>query len=362
MIVLLFHFDEILVWGDIDLFSTAPFLAKSYLMVDCFFILSGFVLSYVYGRSLTFNAQVRFRDSSTKFLIARVARIYPLHIFTLGVMLLIRASSYAVLPQTDPFFRGKNDLSGLIMNIFLVQSWGFNDSLSWNQPSWSISTEAFAYLLFPLLCVAKQLVPKFFLAMLLFTPPIFYATLLHLGDNLDLTFHLGLMRCVAGFMLGLAAYEIWVNAKARAMQLLQISQSLVFVGIILSMHFNLNDILLVFLFFMLILSTANDEGLVARALSQPLLVHLGMISYSIYMLHYVVLHFAQQYRWFLFDYWVSNGFVEAQTLSLLIVVLLFFGILLVSEASYRIIEIPARQYLQKKLSQLGSGASASSIR
>lgn len=32
-----------------------------------------------------------------------------------------------------------------LLNVFLIQAWGFTDLVSWNQPSYSISTEMFAY-------------------------------------------------------------------------------------------------------------------------------------------------------------------------------------------------------------------------
>src|SRR3712207_4540408 len=65
-----------------------PFLPAGYthlidngwLWVDFFFILSGFILSYVYGESF----EKGFSGSAyKKYLKARVARVYPLHLFTL---------------------------------------------------------------------------------------------------------------------------------------------------------------------------------------------------------------------------------------------------------------------------------------
>jgi peptidoglycan/LPS O-acetylase OafA/YrhL len=61
-----------------DVDSYTSFVAKGYLWVDFFFILSGYVLSHVYsaspGNDLT---------STWRFLRMRFARIYPLHFMTL---------------------------------------------------------------------------------------------------------------------------------------------------------------------------------------------------------------------------------------------------------------------------------------
>lgn len=75
----------------------------------------------------------------------RLARIYPLYLLTLffwaGYMLAIA-----------PVYMGPNDNAyTFVLNLLLLHAWGLTDLVSWNQPSWSISAEFFAYLLFPFL-------------------------------------------------------------------------------------------------------------------------------------------------------------------------------------------------------------------
>jgi len=62
------------------------FFEKSYLMVDLFFVLSGFIMLHVYGDS--FHQTLR-KDSVRHFFVARFARTYPLHLFTLLLLVLI---------------------------------------------------------------------------------------------------------------------------------------------------------------------------------------------------------------------------------------------------------------------------------
>ena len=56
-----------------------PLIGKGYLAVDMFFMLSGFVMTHVYYRAFSERIVLHYRG----FLVARIARLYPLHIFML---------------------------------------------------------------------------------------------------------------------------------------------------------------------------------------------------------------------------------------------------------------------------------------
>lgn len=105
--------------------------------VTIFFVLSGFILSYVYAQRFSEN-----NVSYWEFLKARLARVYPLHLVTLA--------TYATLVAYGIIYRMPQDtIYTLIISLGLLHAWGFTDLVSWNEPSWSISVELFAYLLFP---------------------------------------------------------------------------------------------------------------------------------------------------------------------------------------------------------------------
>lgn len=112
-------------------------LSKS---VSFFFVLSGFVLSYSYHYS-TINP--------LRFYFQRLLRIWPLHILSvIFVVLLLPRHLYLPAPVE---FSDFSFLSVLLAHIFLIQSFfpipAFFFGL--NAVSWSISVEAFFYLLFP---------------------------------------------------------------------------------------------------------------------------------------------------------------------------------------------------------------------
>ena len=103
--------------------------------VSFFFVLSGFILTYVY-RDLPRSAAA-WRD----FYRARIARIWPLH----AVCLLL---TIWLVATPEPF-----NVVALIANLFLFHAWLPWDRLffSYNYVSWSISTELFFYLALPCL-------------------------------------------------------------------------------------------------------------------------------------------------------------------------------------------------------------------
>ncbi len=151
LIVLLFHFD--LFWGGPfagTLFATDTtlFIKKGYLLVDFFFVLSGFIMCHVYGASFLSSVS---RSGFWQFMKARFARIYPLHIFTLlWAILLFAAILYTNFPLND---REKSVFNGWAIpaHVVMLQAMGVYPGYTWNAPSWTISVEWWMYVLFPFL-------------------------------------------------------------------------------------------------------------------------------------------------------------------------------------------------------------------
>ncbi len=102
--------------------------------VSFFFILSGFILMHVYP-SLNLRG-------ARRFLVARVARIWPMHIVALIIPIFI-------LPRQ--VYPGALHLRALLFNFSLLQMWTLKPVPSTNSVSWSLSVEFFFYVVFPLL-------------------------------------------------------------------------------------------------------------------------------------------------------------------------------------------------------------------
>jgi peptidoglycan/LPS O-acetylase OafA/YrhL len=102
--------------------------------VSFFFVLSGFVLAYSYPRLANWG-EVR------RFLIFRIARVWPAHAVTaIAAVVIFSAPVDAKL------------IANLTMTHAWIPSWPW--FFSYNSVSWSISTEFFFYLLFPILIIA----------------------------------------------------------------------------------------------------------------------------------------------------------------------------------------------------------------
>jgi len=114
-------------------------LRHEYLAVDLFFILSGFVLTHAHARELDEGTN---RRSYGRFLLLRLARVYPLHILAL-----VHAALIAVVVPSGL----ENTVGSFVLQLLLMASWGFCKTLSWNGPAWSLSSEWLAYLALPLM-------------------------------------------------------------------------------------------------------------------------------------------------------------------------------------------------------------------
>jgi peptidoglycan/LPS O-acetylase OafA/YrhL len=130
--VMLFHFN-LFYLPQALLSDVVPLVTRAYLGVDLFYMLSGFVMADVFGRLLALNWQAYWLD----FAIARVARIYPAFAVTLLTMIIVVTLSN--MPPQTVIFSGRS----LPPRPMLLQQWA--SDLSWDYPSWSVSTQAEAY-------------------------------------------------------------------------------------------------------------------------------------------------------------------------------------------------------------------------
>lgn len=114
-----------------------------YVAVSLFFVLSGFILSYTYcGKA---GARPFTPEARREFYVGRVARIYP--VYVVGLVL---AAPFFVTSHLRAGDFGRLALEAAAV-LALVQSYVPSLSMAWNPPSWSLSTEASFYLVFPFL-------------------------------------------------------------------------------------------------------------------------------------------------------------------------------------------------------------------
>ena len=115
ILVAVFHFEMAI--GRFVPAGTTMFFEKSYLMVDLFFVLSGFIMLHVYGRAFDGVLQ---RGQLRHFLVARFARTYPLHLFSL--LLLVVIVRYLTNWGNPPIVLEQP--RDILPNVFMLQSFG----------------------------------------------------------------------------------------------------------------------------------------------------------------------------------------------------------------------------------------------
>ena len=340
--VLLYHFKNHLAlemgrWG---------LIADGYLGVDLFFTLSGFILAHVYLTSLEGG-----RFAYGGFLKNRIARVYPMHLAALGAMLVLFAGATAMgagVGSPDAF-----KWSDLPAHVFMVHAWGTTAAVGWNFPSWSISAEWAAYLLFPMiawLVLKAQRWAGVFAGGALALCLVSFAALDNLhavlpwvgNDFSQMTAQIGALRILPSFLLGVALYAFgratpapkswaWPIVAFSAGWIVAVTSLAWWEGLV---WFGLAGLLYG-------LAETSRHG-VDAPMSSRLFVFLGAASYALYMIHLLI-----DIEWF--HALERVGVTETSELLVRVgaVVGVFVVCIAASAAAYLLIEEPARKFIRK---------------
>lgn len=309
-------------------------LHNGYLGVDFFFTLSGFILTHVYIDSVR---EKRFKPG--KFLLARFARLYPLHLF----MLVLFVATYVAGDFLGLLSGGTGmNWQHLPYHLLALHAWGFTDAHSWNVPSWSISAEFFAYLIFPLVAFPALRIrakPGLLLAVLLFVVAFFVFR----SQDLKLTgvmYNYGIYRIFFEFLMGMFVYLVFREHQFSRKTVVIALPSVVALAVVLA-GLDVMDVFIVPLFSAIIFLAANlalfEKPTVLRSKS---LIYLGEISYATYMVHYYILLMSEKISGRLF----GTPFGET---AWPLIVLAFVLIWVASVALYHCVEHPMREIIRR---------------
>lgn len=310
------------------------FSNHSYLFVDFFFILSGFVISHVYGRA--FSGAVTF-SGYKKFMRARFARIYPLHLLLLAIYVGLASLG---IKQTN-----ENPEWSILAHIFLVHALGVFDHTTWNIPSWSISVEWWTYVLFPFVAAFAQRYMRRNIALpALVVSIIMFILLAAHNGSMSITVGLAFVRCLIGFTAGACLYTI-ITARRFAGPTGKTSMAiLVAIFIALACLPSPVSDILAFIGFCSLVYVSSNEQEQRNWLHHPILIWLGDISYSIYLWHTLLLHIMAKVMLKLKG---EQTWSDAEQLGYFLLALLTFEvlILLLAHLSYTFFELPARNFI-----------------
>ncbi len=324
-------------------------LVNAYLCVDLFFMLSGFVLAYVYHG---FSSGIKSSDYRS-YLLARFARIYPSHLFTLGVVLVLEFAALAIWANSEivhsrwaPPFTAEQSLPSFFSNIFLVQTlhWG----AFWNVPAWSLSAEFFTYLWLPWLISALAFANARTCALVV---------VVSLGCLLAIEAFFGdlgiafagwpqIVRAGAGAALGVVAWRCY-----RQNYLLFLSGAWllpVFAFTLCTLALPLPATSVMPVFFGLVLIAARNQAKPSWLFHNPFSVWLGRISFALYLVHWIVFDALRQLCiWFTGKGLGANLGLSGELATLAGLLCLCCGL---AWALQRWVEVPARVWVVRRFS------------
>lgn len=246
-----------------------------WMLVDFFFILSGFVIAMSYGGRLAGGYP------RGAFMLVRIGRVYPLHIAMVAVFVALEFLVFR------PLLGESHPLEGLVRAVFLLDAFRTGAGNFYAPVSWAVAVElvlyAFAAVLFGrgrwALALAVLLAGASAWALLT-------------GFNVS-GFGRLLQRGLLGFPLGVLAY--WLHARWRAIEpgaaMLTLAE-LALTGLFLWIMWLPGKTAawipgMCVLYAAMVLVFARDGGAVSRVLQLRPLVWLGQMSFALYMVHLV---------------------------------------------------------------------------
>ena len=284
-LVALFHLDAYSHLYDV------PFLRNSWLFVDFFFVLSGFVIAANYQQRLLEGFGVG------RFLFLRLGRLYPLHFAMLVLFIsweLLKVLRRILVPGLSSmalFSIPQEAPDTILANLLLIQSLHLYDFLTWNVASWSISTEFYTYVVFAACLVGLRKHAWVALPFAMIGGPVLIAMLSE--RNMGTVYDWGIIRCIYGFAAGAISWNVYRKWNGELRKWLSGSMvewgalglAVVFVSVAGT---TLLSIAAPYVFALVVLVFAFEAGTASAILRLRPPVFLGTLSYSIYMTHVFV--------------------------------------------------------------------------
>ncbi len=158
-------------------------------------------------------------------------------------------------------------------------------------PSWSISTELAAYILFAVgigLLGSKLWIAELAIAIM---APLVLASV---HGDMNVTYDWGALRCVYGFGAGALCYRLhvkYLQGLKAPFFLMTIVEAVLATGAGLFVCYaspSRVGIASPYMFSFLVLAFAQEGGALSKVLKTRFIVSLGLLSYSIYMLQYFI--------------------------------------------------------------------------
>jgi len=275
------------------------------------------------------------------FLVARIARIYPVNLATLvflGLGLIIASSMHFTI-------KGNYPLNSLPFQLTMTQGWPFvpgGHASSWNYPSWSMSAEWFAYLaVYPICFLLIKI--NHGISINLFLILFLLGSYLILQQFKKIEEFIPLVQVSLEFIAGAASYMIFYQS-GKILKLLHCYLDFLILFVIAGLFIGWNHAV-IFLFPFIILGLTENKSYSSKILSSKFMVWMGAISYSLYMSHAIVLK--------IYNPLLPLGVGERSFACRIIVFITYsFSIILMACFFYYCVEIVARNRIRERLENI----------
>ena len=306
------------------------------LFVDLFFLISGFVIAYIYHNRM--NSLVDY----VTFLQRRVGRLVPLHWLTLAAfiamwsMLVLLHSAATNTPSFKPQCIAE---TALLMHSFL------SCGRTFNSVTWSISAEMVMYIAFPVVAFigARSASALLGIGLTILTVMMTFVVSQHGWNWLDSSWIdlSPVLRALPSFVFGAALFynRNIVSRLPAPGFILAVSSA----GLIVAMVSGLSQLVTLFIVYMVAIAAVASDVQGGPSVMVRRFAPLGQLTYSIYMWHMLFISFLLN--------GIGDKFVNANTSSAIILVAAcYISIFIVSYLSFCFIETPARRWIDKIIS------------
>ncbi|WP_082080350.1 acyltransferase family protein [Williamsia herbipolensis] len=344
--VITVHYQEIL-------YALAPITRHATKLINggglgvmVFFTLSGFIIAYTYLDRLHPFSWPEYG----RFMWARFARMYPIHLTVLlGILVLwLVAGRVGVTLPNPEYYRA----SSFAVNLALLQ--GAFPANPWNAPAWTLTYEMAAYIAFPLLAALLVRIRSVSQAYTGATIVALAGTGALIGaysytGNQNIGGPMFWIHVATEFACGALMYVGWQKAGFGVSIRWDVAGVIGAVALAVVLWERGDSITLqlavVPLAIFSVMAVAGSSGPLRGFLSSRPLEWLGRISFSLYLLHVTCRSVLRQ----LID---PNDFVDSSLVVRLGVIILFFGASVVCGALlYHLVEEPARKWLRNWLAR-----------
>lgn len=274
------------------------FLSHGWMSTSFFFLLSGFILSYLY-----WGEDGNLTTSRKRFWLQRMFRIYPVHIIILIPTFLLLVGHY--LGDGVGLFK---IFGSALLTLTLTQAWVPPAVPLWSWPTWTLSALMFLYLVMPWLMPRlarlthrQQWILLASLPLISLIPTIIYAAIVPWDTKLDTNWSIflgstpifWLPHFVAGMLLsrllGITRQNRTFRTNAPTwfawgdLALLSVIVIACLPGLDEPLKYFLRHGLIMPLYLVLIADLARGRGLAARLFSLPGTGFLGETGFSIFI-------------------------------------------------------------------------------